>query len=228
MDSIERSISTQLTVSSPHRASRVLIGRILVLSLLPVHAYAFPDDLFGYNQTRQANIRVFEQWIRVLERHLLEDVPEGECQEKRINRCHLVQWQLFLDSIRKLPRDQQIERVHQYVNDKRYVLDIDNYGMEDYWAIAREFLYSGGDCEDYVITKLFSLRWLDYPIDDVRIVVLQDTNLRIPHAVLAVSRGDDIVILDNQVSQVVSHNDIVHYRPVYSVNEKSWWLHLPK
>jgi predicted transglutaminase-like cysteine proteinase len=205
-----------------------MIGGLLVLSLLPVHVFAFPGDLFGSNQTRQANIRVFAQWIKVLERHLLEDTPEGGCQEKKINKCHLSEWRQFLRSIRKLPRDRQLERVNEYANNKRYVLDIDNYGVEDYWAVAREFLSKGGDCEDYVITKLFSLRWLDYPTDDARIVVLQDTNLRIPHAVLAVSRGQDIAILDNQVSQVVSHHDIVHYRPVYSVNEKSWWLHLPK
>ncbi len=205
-----------------------MIGGLLVLSLLPAPLFAFPGDLFGFNQTRQANIRVFAQWIQVLDRHLRVDVPEGGCQEKKINRCHLSEWRKFVDSIRKLPRDQQLARVNQYANHKRYVLDIDNYGMEDYWAVAREFLYRGGDCEDYAITKLFSLRWLDYPIDDVRIVVLQDTNLRIPHSVLAVSRGDDIAILDNQISEVVSHHDIVHYHPVYSINENGWWLHLPK
>ena len=205
-----------------------MLGGLVVLSLLPVRAFAFPDELFGSNQTRQPNIRIFTQWIKVLERHVLEDTPDGSCQENSINRCHLNRWREFLDSIRELPRDQQLKRVNQYANRKRYVLDIDNYGVEDYWAVAREFLHLGGDCEDYVITKLFSLRWLDYPTDDVRVVVLQDTNLRIPHAVLAVTLEQDIAILDNQIGEVVSHNDIVHYRPVYSVNEESWWLHLPR
>ena len=36
-------------------------------------------------------------------------------------------------------------------------------------------------------TKLFSLRWLDFSPAELRIVVLQDTNLRVPHAVLAVA-----------------------------------------
>ncbi|MGB5472316.1 MAG: transglutaminase-like cysteine peptidase [Gammaproteobacteria bacterium] len=201
---------------------------MFVLSLLPVHAFAFPGDLFGFNQTRQSDIHVFRQWVEVLGRHLREDAPAGDCQEKKFNRCHLGQWLDFLDSIRKLPRDQQLERVNRYANRKHYVLDMDNYGVEDYWAVASEFLDRGGDCEDYAITKLFSLRWLDYPTEDARIVVLQDTNLRIPHAVLAVSRGQDIAILDNQISEVVSHHDIVHYRPVYSINENSWWLHLPE
>lgn len=205
----------------------MLVG-LLTLSPVSSPLYAFSGDLFGFTQTRQTDIRVFSQWIQVLERHLREDVPEGDCEEKKLNRCHMKQWLAFLDSIRKLPRDQQLDRVNEYANNKRYVLDLDNYGVEDYWAIAREFLYRGGDCEDYAITKLFSLRWLNYPTEDARIVVLQDTNLRIPHAILAVARDQDIAILDNQISEVVSHRDIIHYKPVYSVNEKSWWLHLPK
>jgi predicted transglutaminase-like cysteine proteinase len=56
--------------------------------------------------------------------------------------------------------------------------------------------------------------------------VLQDTNLRVPHAVLAVANGEDILILDNQIQQVISHHDIVHYAPVYSIGEHDWWIHL--
>jgi len=100
-------------------------------------------------------------------------------------------------------------------------------GAEDYWAVAREFLYNDGDCEDYAITKLFSLRWLDFSPAELRIVVLQDTNLRVPHAVLAVADQNDILILDNQIQEVVSHQAIVHYLPVYSINEQHWWMHLP-
>ena len=62
---------------------------------------------------------------------------------------------------------------------------------------------------------------------NIRIVILQDTNLRIAHAVLAVARENDIFILDNQTKEVISHNDIAHYLPLFSVNENKWWLHLP-
>ena len=108
------------------------------------------------------------------------------------------------------------------------MLDIQNYGLEDYWAIPRQFLFNGGDCEDYAIIKFFSLRWLGYPMAELRIVVLQDTNLRVPHAVLAIGQGDDALILDNQVPQALPHRRIVHYVPVYSINAQHWWLHLPQ
>ncbi len=120
-----------------------------------------------------------------------------------------------------------MQRINAYANQKRYVIDFENYGLEDYWAIAREFLYNGGDCEDYALTKMFSLLWLGVDSDKLRIVVLQDTNLRVPHAVLAVYDHNDILVLDNQTQQVVDHRQIVHYVPVYSINAKHWWIHTP-
>jgi predicted transglutaminase-like cysteine proteinase len=202
--------------------------KVVLLVLLPsTCAMAFPAGMFGYSESEQSDTQTFGQWIQVLERHLRIDIPEGDCGENVLNLCHMRNWLAFLESLRGRSAAEQLEAVNRYANRKSYVLDIDNYGVEDYWAVPREFLYNNGDCEDYAITKLFSLRWLGFPIDDLRIVVLQDTNLRIPHAVLAVAVENDILILDNQLQEVVSHRDIVHYAPVYAINEHHWWLYFP-
>ncbi|MFQ5635432.1 MAG: transglutaminase-like cysteine peptidase [Gammaproteobacteria bacterium] len=200
-----------------------------MLAIIPALGAAdpFPPDLFGYRQTPRADISVFPQWVQALERHLIDDLREGDCDELRLNTCHMRDWTDFLGQIKQLPEREQIERVNRYANTRDYVLDLDNYGLIDYWAIPREFLFNGGDCEDYAITKLMSLHWLGYAANAIRIVVLQDTNLRIAHAVTAVGTGDDILILDNQVEEVLSHRQIVHYAPVYSVSESRWWMHLP-
>lgn len=186
----------------------------------------FPNNLFGYSQSLQSDTAIFGQWVQALERHILIDIPEGDCDSTTLNRCHLRNWLAFLETLRSRPFAEQLDAVNRYANQKDYVLDIDNYGVEDYWAVPKEFLYNNGDCEDYAITKMFSLRWLGFPTDELRIVVLQDTNLRIPHAVLAVADHDDILILDNQIQEVISHRKIVHYAPVYSINESHWWIHL--
>ncbi len=186
-------------------------------------------ELFGYRELRQADITPFTQWLGVLERHITEDVPEADCSERRFNRCHLRQWRDFLAGLRGRPLAEQLQAVNAYANRKQYVLDIDNYGVADYWAVAREFLYNGGDCEDYAITKLFSLLWLGVAPERMRLVVLQDTNLRIPHAVLAVFSDDGrTLILDNQIQAVVEDRSIVHYVPVYSINQQAWWIHTPR
>ncbi len=198
-----------------------------LLCLASVAAGAFPGELFGYRQLPQEQIADFPQWLRALERHLKDDLQDGDCGARTFNRCHLAEWRRFLEQTRGLSYREQLQAVNRFANTREYVLDLDNYGVEDYWAIPREFLSNGGDCEDYVITKLFSLRWLGYPVDDLRMVIVQDTNLSIPHAVLAVARGRETLILDNQVQAVLSDRDVVHYVPVFSTNESQWWIHLP-
>lgn len=185
-------------------------------------------SLFGYHETQKQNLSLFPQWLSVLERHLLEVNDSTSCQSTTFNQCHLKQWQQFLKSIRYLPVAQQIRQVNKYANEKKYTLDIENYGVTDYWATPLEFLTSSGDCEDYAIIKMLSLKWLGYDVENMRVVVVQDTNLRAPHAVMAIKSNNDILILDNQIEEVISHADIFHYVPVYSVNENHWWMHVPE
>lgn len=184
-------------------------------------------SLFGYQEVQKNNLALFPQWLSVLERELLNKKREGSCQSKDFNRCHLKQWQSFLQSIKKLPVEQQIKQVNKFANAKKYILDIENYGVMDYWATPTEFLSNNGDCEDFAIIKMLSMKWLGYDTNLMRVVVVQDTNLRIPHAVMAIKNNNDILILDNQIDEVISHVDIFHYVPVYSVNESSWWMHVP-
>lgn len=217
-------------MSQFRRPIALLIHAALVLPLFAASApaRAFPPDLFGYRQAAEGDIHAFPQWLSALERQLRDDLRDGDCGERRINRCHMREWLAFLARIRPLSPTEQLREINRYANEKDYVLDIDNYGVEDYWAIPREFLGNGGDCEDYAITKYFSLRWLGFPDDAMRIVVVQDTNLRAPHAVLAVGRGGDILVLDNQVGEVLPQAKVVHYVPVYSINEHGWWIHTPR
>ena len=194
----------------------------------PTHSLAFPPDLFGFTQAAQDDVRAFPQWLDALERHLRDNLRDGDCGERQLNRCHMAEWLAFLARVRALPQQDQLREVNRYANEKDYVLDLENYAVEDYWAVPREFLGNGGDCEDFAITKYFSLGWLGFPREEMRIVVVQDTNLRVPHAVLAVGRGADILILDNQVREVLPDERVVHYAPVFSLNERSWWIHTPR
>ncbi len=188
---------------------------------------SLPTSLFGYQEIQKKNLKLFPQWLSVLERHILNLKETGSCQSTRFNHCHLKQWQAFLKSIKSLPVRQQIKQVNKYANEKKYTLDIENYGVVDYWATPKEFLSNNGDCEDYAIIKMLSMKWLGYDTHLMRVVVVQDTNLRIPHAVMAIENDNDILILDNQIEEVISHAAIFHYVPVYSVNENNWWMHVP-
>jgi predicted transglutaminase-like cysteine proteinase len=100
-----------------------------------------------------------------------------------------------------------------------------NWRELDYWATPLEFLARSGDCEDFAIAKYQVLRALGVPIDDMRIVIVNDRARRATHAVLAVYVDGRPLILDNLRNDVVAADLIGDYEPVYSINEQGWWLH---
>jgi predicted transglutaminase-like cysteine proteinase len=179
--------------------------------------------LFGTNETRSANIKPFPKWTDMLGRHYAEERRgDAACQPSRFTRCAIIDWLAFLDAERAKDRAAQMVDVNNYVNLHPYVVDKLNY-----WETPREFANRDGDCKDYAIAKYFSLRYLGWSQDELRVVVVQDLNLRIAHAVLAAYVGDEVMILDNQARQVVRADSIRHYQPYYSINESYWWLHKP-
>ena len=117
-----------------------------------------------------------------------------------------------------------MRKVNSYLNQAHYILDIVNWGVEDYWASPYQFARKDGDCEDYAIAKFMSLRLLGFSNDQMRIVVLRDLNLKVAHAILVVDLNGTKYVLDNQIHDVVPASIIHHYQPIYSVNETHWWL----
>jgi predicted transglutaminase-like cysteine proteinase len=215
------------------RFAKSLRGASLVFTLMLAApgwaAPAAPPALFDTREVRSANLSVFRQWNDMRRRLAIETsaVPPP-CRSAEHDICHYPEWRAFLDDQRDLPAARQLSAGQQYMNAHPYIVDRINWAVEDYWATPGQFLGKHGDCEDFAIAKYQSLRRLGFSTDSLRIVVLQDTNLRIGHAVLAVYLNGTIWILDNQISDVVSVRMIRHYRPIYSINENAWWLHLPK
>jgi predicted transglutaminase-like cysteine proteinase len=114
------------------------------------------------------------------------------------------------------------------MNRARYTLDINNYGESDYWATPVQFFKMDGDCEDYAISKYLSLRALGFEAEQLRVVILDDLNLRVAHAILVVTYNGTQYVLDNQIAQAVPASVIHHYKPIYSLNESNWWLYRQK
>jgi predicted transglutaminase-like cysteine proteinase len=185
-----------------------------------------PVRLFNTSEVRSSSLRPFPKWTDMLARHLAEEKRgDAPCTPTPFERCGIRKWLDFIATLRGKPPREQLEAVNRELNLHRYVLDIVNYGVDDYWATPREFAVKDGDCEDYAIAKYISLRLLGWEEADLRVVVLQDLNLNVAHAVLAVYLDNDALILDNQTRQVLASTAIRHYRPYYSINESGWWLH---
>ena len=59
----------------------------------------------------------------------------------------------------------------------------------------------------------------------MRIVVLKDVGRNLLHAVLVVKHGGRSLVLDNLSGRVQDWKDLPSYKPLYSVNERNYWLH---
>jgi predicted transglutaminase-like cysteine proteinase len=139
--------------------------------------------------------------------------------------CTAKGWREFIAGLQGKDVQTQLKEVNRAMNAKKYILDIKNWGQEDYWATPYQFLKKNGDCEDYAIAKYMVLKELGLRVEDMRVVALQDLNLNLGHAVLVVYVGEQPMLLDNQIASVVPANSIRHYQPVFSINEEGWWLH---
>jgi predicted transglutaminase-like cysteine proteinase len=185
-------------------------------------------DLFGAQETRSANLRPFPKWTKMLERYFRDaGTRAGPCSSKIYNKCHAQRWQALVDQQKGRDFLSQLHAVNAYMNKAHYIVDPINWGVRDYWATPGQFFAKFGDCEDYAIAKYLTLKRLGIDPKRMRIVVVQDMNLRVAHAILAIYTGDGIIILDNQIKSTVQANVIRHYRPIFSINEEAWWLHRP-
>jgi predicted transglutaminase-like cysteine proteinase len=114
------------------------------------------------------------------------------------------------------------ELVNQRVNAAvRYTSDLAQHGVLDLWSSPLETLASGrGDCEDYAIAKYAILREAGVAADDLRIVLLRDTQTREAHAVLAARDQGRWYILDNRRLGFYVDGDLPHYLPLFALNHE--------
>jgi predicted transglutaminase-like cysteine proteinase len=205
--------------AEPHAGRTSLAAAVVPKAAVPTR----PRGLFGTREVRSSNLNPFKKWTGVLKRYRGERQLETQPCDGRA--CPLQHWRDFVASLKGRDTRYQINAVNRYVNQVRYIPDQLNSGKSDYWATPREFFGRGGDCEEFAIAKYLSLRALGFDANAMRLVVLQDLNLGIAHAVLVVEHEGKKLVLDNQLRIVVPAEKITHYRPYYSINESHWWLH---
>ena len=135
-------------------------------------------------------------------------------------------WTPILERARGLTLLQQLQVVNANVNRAiTFTSDMEQYGVADYWASARESLISGrGDCEDYAIAKLQLLEALGVPADDLYLVIARDLDRQADHAVLAVRAEGRFWVLDS-AANVMSAESVRDYRPIMTFSANRSWIH---
>lgn len=77
--------------------------------------------------------------------------------------------------------------------------DLKQWGVADRWSPPLETFATGrGDCEDYAIAKYVALTAAGVPRDDVKLIIVRNTEAREDHAVVAARDGGEWIVLDNR------------------------------
>ena len=181
----------------------------------PVGQY---PKLFGSAEKKSTSLNAFTKWTTMFDR--FDAALNTSAGQNSMNS-----FKTQIEFLRGLPLNKMVAGVNDVVNRIPYVNDSALYGKSDYWATPMEFVKNGGDCEDFAITKYVALRALGIPEERMRILILQDLQKNIPHAVLVVYTDNGPMVLDNQIKTVTHVDRISHYKPIFSINRDSWWLH---
>jgi predicted transglutaminase-like cysteine proteinase len=184
-------------------------------SFAPINHY---PSIFGSQEKKSTNLSAFTKWSSMFarfERSFQSNNDRGVIEDMK-NRLSRLQGQSI---------SVMASQVNEIMNGQKYITDARNYGQNDYWATPVEFMKRGGDCEDYAIAKYTALRALGVPEERLRVMILQDQQKNVPHAVLVVYTEKGPMLLDNQIKRMVSANSVKHYKPIFSINQQAWWLH---
>jgi len=186
------------------------------------------NTLFGSVEIRSDTLRGLQQWQRVVGAMQNAGPAFNACAKSAANcdTAMLKRWREIVVAANALPYKERVKAVNASFNGWPYKMDMEVYGVREYWATPKEFVVRSGDCEDYSIAKYYALRNVGYSKDELRVVAVRDTIRGYGHAIIAVYVGKDILILDNLSPLVLSHKKYTNYEPQVSMNETSRWAHV--
>jgi len=140
----------------------------------------------------------------------------------------LQQWGAVVVESQQAQERKKLSKINQYFNDQlAFVSDQGHWQKEDYWATPLESIGTqGGDCEDYVIAKYFSLIQAGVDQKKLRITYVKALKLNQAHMVLAYYKepNSDPLILDNLTDRILPASKRRDLSPVYSFNGMGMWL----
>ena len=130
-------------------------------------------------------------------------------------------WSQLIEDNKAEDIDSQLYEINNFFNRIPYYTDQEHWNRPDYWATPVEMLgTNGGDCEDYVIAKYFSLISLGIPDSKLRMMFVTALQQQQAHMVLAYYPEPNAIplILDNINPRILPANKRSDLRPVYSFN----------
>lgn len=162
-------------------------------------------------------------WVMEFSKEYLDKIAAqyGDYAKRR-----LVGWQKLIADNQDKSENQKLELVNNYFNLIQYQSDISHWGKDDYWATPIEMLVSGaGDCEDYSISKYYTLIKLGVPDAKLMITYAKALTWNQAHMVLTYYETPSSIplVLDNLEGEILPANKRTDLKPIYSFNGMGLW-----
>lgn len=151
----------------------------------------------------------------------------NKVEKNSISYNILKDYERFLNSIKNDNKETKIKKVNFYINQIVPRYDANNYNTDEYWATPFEFFSNiGGDCEDYVIAKMYTLEKLGIHPKDMYMNVVKEKFIGGKHMVLNlhVDKNRPQIVLDNLSSKVLPINKRVDLESVFMFNKYGFYI----
>jgi predicted transglutaminase-like cysteine proteinase len=98
--------------------------------------------------------------------------------------------------------------------------DLAQWGVIDRWSAPLETFTTGrGDCEDYAIAKYVALTAAGVAAEDIKLVVVRDTDVGEYHVIVAVRLDGAWLTLDNRWLVLIRDGELPHAIPLFVLDE---------
>lgn len=139
-------------------------------------------------------------------------------------------WRAALNDVRSVGEMEKLRFINAYINGRVTFMDDQVvWAQNDYWATPLESLSRAqGDCEDYVIAKYFSLKYLGVPVAKLRLTYVKarmggaSSGIIQAHMILAYYQTPDAepLVMDNLISEIRPASRRPDLDPVFSFNNE--------
>jgi predicted transglutaminase-like cysteine proteinase len=137
-------------------------------------------------------------------------------------------WKNLIEAGKGWPDQRRLQATNDFLNDQLvFVDDIIHWQQDDYWATPLETLVSGGgDCEDFALTKYFTLTAMGMDETRLRLSYVKALSINKPHMVVSYYTASKAtpLVLDNLIKKILPATERDDLYPVYSFNGSGLWI----
>lgn len=136
-------------------------------------------------------------------------------------------WKQLIDTGSNWSDAKKLITVNDFINEVRFVDDIDHWGKQDYWATPLQTVVTnGGDCEDISIAKFFTLTAMGMEEKKLRLTYVKSLSTNKPHMVVSYFKTPRSMplALDNLNLSILPASQRDDLVPVYSFNGVGLWI----